>query len=310
MSKEIQSVSDIISTINNLGELSSILYFTQKSRSGYTTYAPNVSPSIKDQILELIVQDLKKYESYQMKKYSPLGCDDETIEFCKSIDIGGYNEAINSFKDCDRVETDIDADQLTFYTLMIENELNDVKIYFFRRVTKFKRLSSNGIMAYFQGYKLVNIESKMLGIDGLVDVIVIKNDAYVINHISLERIFKMTEQYNEVAIKALDILKSKNKIMNFKQFEDDCLNDMRIQKTLTKIMAEPDVIEHAFDNFDEIEKTIDMFQLDLDVVYEQGEKKLCYSESSKELLMRILYIIRDAYYTSTIQHRKGIDDSR
>ena len=59
-----------------------------------------------------------------------------------------------------------------------------------------------------------------------------------------------------------------------------------------------------------LKKTIDMFDLDVNISEnENGEKVIQYS-GNKGSLMEILRIIHDSYYTSTIRNRQGIDDYR
>lgn len=118
----------------------------------------------------------------------------------------------------------------------------------------------------------------------------------------------MKEQYSQKAAEALKKLKSKSRIANFDDFEDDCLSDLRVQKTLTKLLAEEDVLDNALNDFGPIKETIETFDLDIDIISNAaGEEQLNYSPHDKINLMSILQIIRDAYYISTIQKRKGID---
>ena len=146
----------------------------------------------------------------------------------------------------------------------------------------------------------------MFGIEGLVDVVVANGKAFVLNHVSLERIFLMSQHYSNIAVTALNKLRDKDKIANFEQFESDCLDDRRIHKTLTKMLNEADVFENALENFQSIENTVDMFNLDIRIEEIDGEKKICYE--TKENLIDIMRIIRDAYYTSTIQNRPGVKE--
>ena len=168
-------------------------------------------------------------------------------------------------------------------------------------------MHSKGVLARFSGNTLSRMDSKMLGIDGLVDVIGTKDKAFVLNHVSLERIFMMNEHYNNAATEALNKLRIKDKILNFEQFEIDCLDDKRIQKTLTKMLNETEVFEHALEDFQAIENTIDIFNLDIRIEESNGNKKIFYE--TKDNLVNILRIIRDAYYKSTVQNRLGIDES-
>ena len=248
---------------------------------------------------------------YPITEYNPSVSIDDTVEWIDVDSIGGYTDVIKSFVDADTVEMTSDIDKLTFYGVELKHSENNSSVYFFRRVTKFKRLKTNGMLAFFQGNKLVKFDNAMLGMDGLVDIVVINQKAYVFNHISLERIFKMQEQYNSLANQALGIITKHNRISNFEQFENDCLDDKRVQKTLSKMLSEKDMLDRAFQNFDAIEKTIDMFQLDISIGLNKDNKKVIqYDPGNKELLINILLIMRDSYYTSTIGQRPGIDMHR
>ena len=82
-----------------------------------------------------------------------------------------------------------------------------------------------------------------------------------------------------------------NKISNFEQFENDCLDDKRVQKILTKMLNEENLLEGAFGNFDAIEKTIDMFDLDVNISEnENGDKVIQYAmEDFCQLSKRLTY---------------------
>ena len=70
MSINFTSVSDIIKYINSLTDLDSKLFFTEKSRSGYTSYAPNTTNSVKDKILELILNNINHFKDYEITSYN------------------------------------------------------------------------------------------------------------------------------------------------------------------------------------------------------------------------------------------------
>lgn len=304
------NLKNLVKYITEEDSLNIRVFFTQKGKSGYTTYCPNVTPALRDRILELIVSGVRKYLETSLVEYNPLVAQDDVIEYIDVSQIGGYRDVTKSLLDADAVNIGCDIDKLTFYGLEIKDEDNCTKAYFFRRITKFRKLSTSGLFAYFQGNALHKLDEQMLGMDGLVDIAVINSKAYVFSHTALERIFKMSDQYNDLACQALEILKQHNKISNFEQFENDCLDDKRVQKILTKMLNEENLLEGAFGNFDAIEKTIDIFDLDVNISEnENGEKVIQYS-GNKGSLMEILRIIHDSYYTSTIRNRQGIDDYR
>jgi len=64
-------------------------------------------------------------------------------------------------------------------------------------------------------------------------------------------------------------------------------------------------LEQSLSNFEKIEDTIDMFDLDIDVDVADS-KKIIYE--NKEQLKEILRLIGDAYYKSVNLERIGVDD--
>ena len=95
------------------------------------------------------------------------------------------------------------------------------------------------------------------------------------------------------------------KIKNFDQFEDDCLNDKRFIKILSKLSKDNTNFESAFSNFQNIREVIDLFELEIDII--EGKDPMLRYEG-KYQLMDFLRIIQDSYYKSLIRERAGIDN--
>lgn len=284
------------------------IYFTRKLRNGnYVSFSPNIDEQIYDDLLSLITEHIKKFIEHEVIEYNPTGYKDGTVETCDIFYINNYEDVIKSFKNTDNVETEIDPDNYSFYTLELykSKDKDFPNIKFFRRVTKFKKLHSKGIIGKFNGRNLNKIESKLIGIDGEVDFIVVNDKIFIISHYSLERIFNLDEQFKDTASEFLNQIGLKDGIYNFDRFYDDCLNDGRVRKTLTKMMNENIDINQTYDNYENIKKTIDMFSLDIQ--YEESANfYIIYEE--KNQIMDILRILRDSYYRSIINEQIGVDD--
>lgn len=290
------------------------LTFSQKLKengkfSGYKSYTPNIDEDLKKEILQLSLNDIEQYRSKNLVRYNPIGCIDETYEVVVLKDsekekLELYTESLSI---ADHVDTTIDPSELTFYALSLEVNIDNQKrsIILFRRLSKFKRLQSKGLMAYFSGKELNKLDAKVFGIDGTVDMIKIDDQLFIFNHVSIERIFDMADIYHDMTVKALGVLKNLKRIENFEIFEEDCKNDMRVKRALTKMMNESNDLKNAFDNFDNIKKTISMFELEINVI--EGEKPMLRYDDKSQLL-DFLRIIRDSYYVSLIKERSGIDD--
>ena len=77
----------------------------------------------------------------------------------------------------------------------------------------------------------------------------------------------------------MEYLRKTGRIMNFDEFEEDCMNDMNIRKILTKMQNENNNLEKCFDNFDNIIKTIDIFELPINI--NEEEKNIIYENKSQ-----------------------------
>lgn len=289
--------------------LSYNLYFTRKLRAGYTSYAPNIDNQIFEDLANLISGYLEGFVGQQEAQYNPTGYLDGTIETCDCDYVGNYQEVIDSFERADTVETEIDPDNFTFYCLEVykAGDPSYSKIRFFRRVTKFKKLHSRGIIAKFNGNQLNKLEARLIGIDGEVDFICVNDRLLVLSHYSLERIFRLDEKFIGTATEFLKEVEEQDCIENYEQFFEDCVGSVRIRKTLAKMKSEEINLAKTLENEANIETTIDMFDLDVEV---QKSPKFKILYTNKDQLLDILRILRDSYYKSMINEDKGIDDRK
>lgn len=300
-------IKDLINYLNT-ENLELNLYFSRKLRDGrYISFSPNVGRKIFDDLLNLIIEHIIKFKDYEVVDYNPTGYKDSTIENCSISYIKNYQDVINSFEEADNVESEIDPDNYNFYTLELlspnKPEFPNIKI--FRRVTKFKKLHSKGFIARFNGRTLNKIESKLIGIDGEVDILIINEKIIILSHYSLERIFNLDEQFKDTASEFLKQDGLKEGINNYDNFYDDCLNDGRYRKTLTKMMSENIDIDRTYQNSENIKKTIDMFSLTINY---NEEPSFCLIYEGKDQIMDILRILRDSYYKSIINEQIGVDE--
>ena len=250
------------------------LYFTRKLKEGgYGTFAPNIDERIYNTIFDIVVKYIKKYENKQICPYNPTGY--ETIESWNTSDISNYESIISSFENPDCVETSIEPDEYSFYVFEIYKEdrmFPNIKI--FRKLKSFKRLHSKGIVAWFNGNTLNRVDSKLIGIDGEVDFIVIDKEILILSHYSIERIFNLDSQFKEEAENFLNIEgkmngeKLSDKIINFDSFRNDCLESTRYKKILAKMSSEDIDISMLEQNKESIVQTIELFDFNLKCVKE------------------------------------------
>lgn len=280
------------------------LYFVRKKKDGYISYSPEVDPSIFDILRDYINIYIEDFKDHEQIEFNPTGYRDGTIETCDVSYVGNFEEVLDSLDNGNIEDVESEADNFSFYCLSLKDSENNC-IRLFRRVTKFKRLYTKGLIAAFRGNALNRIESKMLGLDGQIDLIEFKGELIILSHVSLERIFRLDEQFVNKAQTAIDSIRRADKIINMDLFEEDCMNDMRIQKVLTKMLKEENDLEKCFDNFNNVIETIDLFELPVEVQISPREG-IIYDH--KVQLMDIIRLARDSYYMSLIKEKPGIDN--
>jgi hypothetical protein len=154
--------SEIISKIFRSEDKQLELSFVSKTRFGYTAYSPNVSPSLKDEIWQLVENAIKKSQGLLVVEYNPASCKDDTIENCKTESVTNYDEVIDSINIAEHDYLDVDSEKISFYCISVRIQSEPAPIYFFRRTTNFRKLNSSGLLAWFQGSKLNKLSSKVL----------------------------------------------------------------------------------------------------------------------------------------------------
>lgn len=253
---DMKSVNDIIDMIEQIDPLETQLFFVEKSRSGYTSYTPNTTKALRDKILDLILDYVKHRADDLVESYNPVIHSDDSVESLPVDKIENFSDVIDTLKSSIISLDGVSPDSLTFYVLHLRDKSETKNVYIFRRTTKFKKLNTSGFFGQFWNNTFNEFDSKLIGIDGFADIIVLDGKAFIFSHIALDRIFRMKEQYSQKAAEALKKLKSKSRIANFDDFEDDCLSDLRVQKTLTKLLAEEDVLDNALNALDLLKKPL------------------------------------------------------
>lgn len=285
------------------------LMFTRKinNNHNFISYRSVINDDIHDTLLTLFSTYITQLidEDAEITEYNPTGVADGAYETLRVEDIVGYNEYQESIAEAD-VDADLEseADNLTFYTIVLENPTLNDSYKLIRRVTKFKRLYARGMVALFRGQELNRINSKLIGLDGQIDIIQHENELLLLNHISVERVFFMDDAFSSKATEMLELIKNGGYLTNFDEFEEECLSDKRIQKTITKMGRENIDWENALANFSDVISTIEMFELGIE--YSQVPNNTLIFEK-KQQVMPILNLVRDSYYKTLINNNLGTD---
>ncbi|PER21925.1 DUF4868 domain-containing protein [Bacillus cereus] len=300
-------VINLLNVLNRLNEndLDMRLYFTRKRPNGrYQSYSPTISEDLQRELKVIVTNALELVQNTEQREFSPIGTIEGVIETYPVNAMDCFNDIIQSMDDDFANRTRIPEEEigrLTFYCLKISSTEGD--ILFFRRVTKFNKLTG-GLVGRFLGDDFVKLEDKLLGVDTNVDIVIYGEEMLILNHISLERIFSISDQYQRTAHQTLDLVNRANRITNFEQFRDDCLSDGRVTRALTKLLTEQERMEDVFENFGNVIRVIDIFELDIELVEENT--KLAYRDKSQ--LLDITRLMRDSFYVTYINNRDGYDE--
>lgn len=175
------------------------IIFVRKTKNSYISYGPSISNDVQCQMRELLLPSVRNLisENFEIIAYNPTGYREGTLESCTPEYVGNFEEVIAAINDVSIDDFENNIDNLSFYCVKIT--LGDETAYLFRRVTKFKRLYSKGIVAYFNGRELNRFDERAIGLDSQIDLMVYNQEIMVINHIALERVFRLEEQFRNFA---------------------------------------------------------------------------------------------------------------
>lgn len=304
-------IEEVLSYLN-LEEVDMRLYFVRKSNNMYYSYSPQIENDVKKDLITVIKNYIERYKDCEQYDFSPIGARDSTIEKYETSQLEMYNDIRDSFEKAARESIkDNEIELLSFYCLELNVYINNDEkesIRFYRRITKFKKLSKSGLIGSIKNNRFNRLDNKMIGLDGDVDIIEKDGEMLILNHVSLERIFSIADQYADKAIEAMEKIKSANRIQNFEQFSEDCLNDKRMVRILTKLLSEEDRLDKCFENFENVKKVINMFELEINTTITKKKKEvLVYDDKSQ--MMDMIRLVRDSFYTSIINERQGYDDA-
>lgn len=278
------------------------IFFVKKpSAEKMQAFQPQVSTDIQNEISKLVLPNtISGLQNAVLSDYNPVGVPDGQMEHIDDNIVPQVPLFLKAISD-DDVFKDmklLSVGQIKFYCLCYS--CNGKTVYVLRQFSKMKKLRS-GYIARIVNDELVAMDGDFLGIDENADIIFYENTLFVLNHISLERIFNYRDEYLKKTNEALGEILNTGCIKNMEQFSEDCTSDVRIMKRFTNIMTQGR-LPLFFQNFDKVPGIVQ--ELGLDIEYDEDEGKLVYREKSQ--LFHIINLMSDAYFKSLLLDRTGI----
>lgn len=280
--------------------------FVSKNRTNYIAYNPQVSNDIQRDIIKLFKDTLDAIinENLEEVDFNPSGQLVGQYSVCDYSYVGNFNEVINLFDSTTEQEPRADQISYIIYRLRVNNDDEPVKhLYLFRRNHKLKSIRKGfWIRKVSEVYN--KLDSDLIGIDGNIDAIAYDGEIAFFMHIATERFFNLQEKFQQNAREVLSEIDKGGTIENFEEFKEDCLNDARVTRRLTKMQSDPRIIDLYHKYFKNAEEVVELF--DLNITFNDEKTKIIYTD--REELTHITMLMRDAYYRTVLAHRKGIDD--
>lgn len=269
----------------------------EKSQAFQPQISTNVQYALSTMILPHTISLLK---NSTLSAYNPVGVPDGEMEYIAADSVPQVESFLDAITD-EHIYKDMSLltiGHIKFYC--IKYVCNGKELFLFRQFSKMKKLRS-GFIARFFNSQLVAIEGDFLGIDESIDMILCDGNLFVLNHISLERVFNYRDEYLKKTYEALGQILDTGLIKNMEQFSEDCTNDVRIMKRFTNIMTQGR-LPLFFENFDRVPGIVS--ELGLDIEFDKEENKLVYREKSQ--LFHIINLMSDAYFRSLLLDRTGL----
>lgn len=283
----------------------SVLFVTKRGLN-YTAYNPEISNGVQSKLIEIFQARVDKFIDDNLREinFNPSGQQVDEYSVCSREYVGNFDEVIQLFNNASQEEIQGDDISFLIHRLRINNEGENTKyIYFFRRNSKMKKLRKGFWLRKVRGEYDV-LDSELIGVDSFIDAIAFEDEIAFFAHISAERIFNLREKFTENAENVLEEIRQFGVFDNFGEFYDDCLNDARVTRRLTKIHYNPDILRLFNQHFANASSVIEEF--DLNITFDETNVKIIYE--GKEQLSDITMLLRDAYYKTVLANRKGVDD--
>ncbi|WP_272033054.1 Kiwa anti-phage protein KwaB-like domain-containing protein [Oceanobacillus kimchii] len=290
---------------NPKGRLS--VLFVNKTGINYESFRPSVSNNVQLEIVKLLKETVqyKRNSNLAAVSFNPSGHESDQYSVCNTDYVGNYQEVINLFDESNETEMLVDKISFIVFRLRINEDSEEQKfLYFYRKNHKLKSIRKGFWMRKID--KTFNIleNDELVAIDGEIDAVSFNDKLLFFNHISAERIFNLREKFKENALSVLEQVKTGDRINNYEVFKEDCLDNARVVRRLTKIQSDSRIIDLFHSHFDNAPEVAELF--DLNISFNKDKTKIIYEDKSQ--LTDITLLMRDAYYRTVLANRKGMDD--
>lgn len=190
--------------------------------------------------------------------------------------------------------------QLRFYVIVASDEAEDAA--FFRAFTASKELTRRkGFAAMFEDGVFQKVTDKTFLFDDDADCYTWGGYMFIRRKSAFERIFRYLEELKEAADETLDEVLRHVPVSNEDDFREACKGQIQMLAKLASISRKTYLTNLTIDV---IEDTINEFRLDVQIVDDNGEKKLLFDPTTQQTRWAILKLLDDDYLLSSMTEER------
>ncbi|EGQ0374461.1 DUF4868 domain-containing protein, partial [Staphylococcus pseudintermedius] len=147
-----------------------------------------------------------------------------------------------------------------------------------------------------------------LKMDYEIDLLIYDGSIYIDNHVALERIFYINEEFKDRANVILDRIEKTEKVKNFITVKDKLLNNGRFVRRIAKLSSDNDRATLFIESIENTKLAIKQFSLPIIYNEKTGQFEVDYNDFSQ--LNVLVNLMQDAYYKTIIGENRGEDPHR
>lgn len=284
------------------------LLLVQKYRGRYFANRPDITNPVQRGIVNLLTTQIGNFidnEDLEAVPFNPSGQLRDQYSTCNYDYVGNFREVINLFNNPQNELLEPEDINFMIIKLRVNQELEEPKyVYFFKKHHKLRKIRNGFWMRLVDDTFDVMDNVSLIPFDGDIDVIAYEGELAFFSHVMAERIFDIRDQFIRYAQTVLERVQNSNRVLNFDEFYEDCLQDGNIIKRLSKINSNPEIIDLFHENFDNAPEVVEVF--DLNIEFNENQTQINYNDRNQ--LKDITMLMKDAYYRTLLADRPGRDD--
>lgn len=272
----------------------------------YITYEPHIT-DIEENIRDLYLDTLNDHPLFQAEQveFDVQRAEDEVLETCAPPNVTFFpiqNLIENSVENLDTRAPfnvrNVDIASLNSYVIKFSNDgVNPV--YIIRRFSKFTALN-RGVRAVVRNNSFSRINERVWGFEPLPDLILWGEEAIIVNRFGLSTLCEVDDYYLQTATELLQ--RFQNRIHNFDNLLQHCMEDRRTLKKLVKLAERPTVAAEVLAQEREVlQRVIDTHGLTL-TFHDGGEINFRGEDGEAA---EIVLLLADAYFVSSALNQPG-----